>query len=49
MGTRGSVEGQMEGAEFRCVIKFVADMNKRVKFYRDMLGLQVKLESPGLE
>jgi uncharacterized glyoxalase superfamily protein PhnB len=29
------------------VIKFVSDMGKAVNFYRDMLGLQLKLESPG--
>jgi lactoylglutathione lyase len=28
------------------VIKFVADMNRAVKFYRDVLGLQLKFESP---
>ena len=39
--------GQMEGTQLRSVIKFVADMNKAVKFYRDVLGLQVKFESPG--
>ena len=37
----------MEGTEFRYVIKFVADMNKAVKFYRDILGLQLKFESSG--
>ena len=29
------------------VIKFVADMNRAVKFYRDVLGLSLKFESPG--
>jgi len=29
------------------VIKFVADMDKAVKFHRDVLGLTVKFESPG--
>jgi len=29
------------------VIKFVADMNRAVKFYRDVLGLDLKFESPG--
>lgn len=29
------------------VIKFVADMDRAVKFYRDVLGLQLKFESPG--
>jgi predicted enzyme related to lactoylglutathione lyase len=29
------------------VIKFVSDMNRAVKFYRDVLGLPLKFESPG--
>lgn len=29
------------------VIKFVADMQRAVKFYRDTLGLPLKFESPG--
>ena len=29
------------------VIKFVGDMNRAVKFYRDVLGFQLKFESPG--
>jgi len=29
----------MEGTQTRYVIKFVTDMNKAVKFYRDTLGL----------
>ena len=37
----------MQGIQLRYVIKFVADMNKAVKFYRDTLGLQLKFESPG--
>ena len=37
----------MQGAQFRYVIKFVTDMNKAVKFYRDTLGLQLRFESPG--
>ena len=28
-------------------IKFVADMDKAVKFYRDVLGLPLKFASPG--
>ncbi len=28
------------------VIKFVADMDRAVKFYRDALGLPLKFESP---
>ena len=37
----------MEGTQFKYVIKFVADINNAVKFYRDTLGLQLKFESPG--
>jgi len=37
----------MQGTQLRYVIKFVADMNKAVKFYRDVLGLPLKFESPG--
>jgi predicted enzyme related to lactoylglutathione lyase len=37
----------MQGAQLRYVIKFVADMNQAMKFYRDVLGLPVKFESPG--
>jgi lactoylglutathione lyase len=37
----------MEGTQFRYAIKFVADMDKAVKFYRDVIGLKVKFESPG--
>ena len=29
------------------VIKFVSDMNRAVEFYRDVLGLPLKFESPG--
>jgi predicted enzyme related to lactoylglutathione lyase len=29
------------------VIKFVADMHRAVRFYRDTLGLPLKFESPG--
>jgi predicted enzyme related to lactoylglutathione lyase len=29
------------------VIKYVADMSRAVKFYRDVLGLPLKFESPG--
>ena len=29
------------------VIEFVSDMNRAVKFYRDVLGFQLKFESPG--
>jgi uncharacterized glyoxalase superfamily protein PhnB len=37
----------MQETKLRYVIKFVSDMGKAVNFYRDMLGLQLKLESPG--
>jgi catechol 2,3-dioxygenase-like lactoylglutathione lyase family enzyme len=37
----------MQGTQLRYAIKFVADMDKAVKFYRDVLGLQLKFESPG--
>ena len=37
----------MQGTQLRYVIKFVADMDKAVKFYRDVLGLKLKFESPG--
>ncbi|HXY10804.1 MAG TPA: VOC family protein [Terriglobales bacterium] len=37
----------MPGAQLRYVIKFVGDMDKAVKFYRDVLGLPLKFESPG--
>ena len=29
------------------VIKFVADMDRAVKFYRDVIGLPLKFQSPG--
>ena len=29
------------------VIKFVGDMDRAVKFYRDVLGLALKFQSPG--
>ena len=37
----------MQGTQLSYAIKFVADMEKAVKFYRDVLGLQLKFESPG--
>jgi predicted enzyme related to lactoylglutathione lyase len=37
---------QMQGAQLRYAIKFVADMDKAVKFYRDVVGLTLKFESP---
>jgi catechol 2,3-dioxygenase-like lactoylglutathione lyase family enzyme len=39
--------GKMQGTQFKYAIKFVADMDKAVKFYRDALGLKVKFESAG--
>ena len=33
--------------ELKYVIKFVADMDRTVKFYRDVLGLPIKFQSPG--
>ena len=35
----------MPAAQLRYVIKFVARMDKAVKFYRDVLSLKVKFES----
>jgi catechol 2,3-dioxygenase-like lactoylglutathione lyase family enzyme len=37
----------MQTTQFRYAIKFVGDMDKAVKFYRDTLGLKLKFESPG--
>ena len=37
----------MQGTQLRYAIKFVADMDKAVKFYRDVLGLTLKFDSPG--
>ena len=34
-------------AKLSYVIKFVADMDRAVKFYRDTLGLPLKFQSPG--
>jgi catechol 2,3-dioxygenase-like lactoylglutathione lyase family enzyme len=33
-------------AQLKDVIKFVAEMNEAVKFYRDVIGLELKFESP---
>jgi predicted enzyme related to lactoylglutathione lyase len=33
--------------KLRYVIKFVADMDRAVQFYRDTIGLQLKFQSPG--
>ena len=37
----------MQSTQLRYVIKFVADMDKAVKFHRDVLGLTLKFESAG--
>ena len=37
----------MQKTQLRYAIKFVADMDKAVKFYRDVIGLEIKFESPG--
>lgn len=34
-------------SQLRYAIKFVADMDQAVRFYRDTLGLQLKFQSPG--
>jgi hypothetical protein len=36
----------MQGTKLRYVIKFVANMDKAVKFHRDVLRLRLKFESP---
>ena len=33
--------------KLKYVIKFVADMDRTVKFYRDVLGLPLEFQSPG--
>ena len=37
----------MQGARLRYIIQFVAELDKAVKFHRDVLGLALKFESPG--
>jgi uncharacterized glyoxalase superfamily protein PhnB len=37
----------MQGTQIRYVIKFVADMDKAVKFHSDVLGFALKFESQG--
>jgi predicted enzyme related to lactoylglutathione lyase len=37
----------MQGTQLKYVVKFVANMDKAVKFHRDVLGLKLKFESPG--
>jgi lactoylglutathione lyase len=34
-------------AKLTYVIEFVADMDRAIKFYRDVLGLSLKFQSPG--
>jgi hypothetical protein len=48
-GERGTLDWRaaMQETQVRYAIKFVADMDKAVKFYRDVLGLEVNFESPG--
>ena len=36
----------MRGTRLKYVIKFVSNMDMAVKFYRDVLGLQLKFDSP---
>ena len=36
----------MQGTQLRYAIRFVADMEKAVKFYHAVLGLTLKFESP---
>jgi len=37
----------MQVTQLKYAIKFVADMDKAVKFHRDVLGLKLTFESPG--
>jgi lactoylglutathione lyase len=37
----------MQETQFKYAIKFVANMDKAVKFYGDVVGLKMKFESPG--
>src|ERR1700756_4554277 len=46
-GSGALTGGRMQSTQLRYAIKFVADMDKAVKFYRDVVGLQLKFESPG--
>lgn len=34
-------------AKLSYIIEFVADMDRAVKFYRDVIGLPLKFQSPG--
>jgi predicted enzyme related to lactoylglutathione lyase len=42
-----SSEGKNMQTKLNYAIEFVADMNRAVKFYRDVIGLPLKFESPG--
>src|SRR5882762_8147737 len=42
-----AVPGRASAMKLKYVIKFVADMDRTVKFYRDVLGLPLKFQSPG--
>ncbi len=37
----------MTPPKLKYIIEFVADMDRAVKFYRDVVGLPLKFESPG--
>jgi len=45
--TDSSEEGKKMQTKLNYAIEFVADMNRAVKFYRDVIGLPLKFESPG--
>jgi len=45
--TDSSEEGKNMQTKLSYAIEFVADMNRAVKFYRDVIGLPLKFESPG--
>jgi lactoylglutathione lyase len=45
--TDSSEEGKNMQTKLNYAIEFVADMNRAVKFYRDVIGLPLKFESPG--
>jgi lactoylglutathione lyase len=45
--TDSSEEGKNMQTSLNYAIEFVADMNRAVKFYRDVIGLPLKFESPG--
>ena len=42
-----AVPRRASAMKLKYVIKFVADMDRTVKFYRDVLGLPLKFQSPG--